>query len=185
MFDKLYLEIGGKLFDDTHAARVLPGFKSDAKISVLKELKKDLEIIYCINAGDIEKNKTRGEYGITYDNEVIKLINKSKKMGFSVNSVVITLYKNQVSVNKFIKKLERIKYIAINTKTQIITPTSKGEVIYDVVCKSIPDMLNPELTASWEKGLDMVAKKQIQEKEFMQKLEKYINNKVDKLVVKY
>lgn len=107
MFDKLYLEIGGKLFDDTHAARVLPGFKSDAKISVLKELKNDLEIIYCINAGDIEKNKTRGEYGITYDNEVIKLINKSKKMGFSVNSVVITLYNNQVSVNKFIKKLER------------------------------------------------------------------------------
>ena len=86
---------------------------------------------------------------------------------------------------EIIKKLERIKYIAINTKTQIITPTSKGEVIYDVVCKSIPDMLNPELTASWEKGLDMVAKKQIQEKEFMQKLEKYINNKVDKLVVKY
>jgi len=105
--DKLYLEIGGKLFDDTHASRVLPGFKSDAKISVLKELRKDLEIIYCINAGDIEKNKTRGEYGITYDNEVIKLINKSKKMGFSVNSVVITLYNNQVSVNKFIKKLER------------------------------------------------------------------------------
>ena len=105
--DKLYLEIGGKLFDDTHASRVLPGFKSDAKISVLKELRKDLEIIYCINAGDIEKNKIRGEYGITYDNEVIKLINKSKKMGFSVNSVVITLYNNQVSVNKFIKKLER------------------------------------------------------------------------------
>ena len=85
---------------------------------------------------------------------------------------------------EIIKKLERIKYIAINTKTQIITPTSKGEVIYDVVCRSIPDMLNPELTASWEKGLDMVAKKQIQEKEFMQKLEKYINSKVDKLVIK-
>ena len=85
---------------------------------------------------------------------------------------------------EIIKKLERIKYIAINTKTQIITPTEKGEVIYDVVCKSIPDMLNPELTASWEKGLDMVAKKQIQEKEFMQKLEKYINSKVNKLVIK-
>ena len=105
--DKLYLEIGGKLFDDSHASRVLPGFKSDAKINVLKELKKDLEIIYCINAGDIEKNKTRGEYGITYDNEVIKLINKSKRIGFTVNSVVITLYNNQASVNKFIKKLER------------------------------------------------------------------------------
>ena len=107
LFDKLYLEIGGKLFDDSHAARVLPGFKNDAKISMFKELKKDLEIIFCINAGDIERNKTRGEYGITYDNELIELINKSRRMGFSVNSVVITLYKNQVSVDKFIKKLER------------------------------------------------------------------------------
>ncbi len=107
LFDKLYLEIGGKLFDDSHAARVLPGFKNDAKISMFKELKNDLEIIFCINAGDIEKNKTRGEYGITYDTEVLKLIQNSKKMGFSVNSVVITLYKNQVSVDKFIKRLER------------------------------------------------------------------------------
>ncbi len=107
LFDKLYLEIGGKLFDDGHAARVLPGFKSDAKINIFKELKDDLEIIFCINAGDIEKNKIRGEYGITYDNEVLKLINDSKRMGFSVNSVVITLYKNQVSVDKFINKLNR------------------------------------------------------------------------------
>lgn len=107
LFDKLYLEIGGKLFDDSHAARVLPGFKNDAKISMFKELKNDLEIIFCINAGDIEKNKTRGEYGITYDTEVLKLIQNSKKMGFSVNSVVITLYKNQISVDKFIKRLER------------------------------------------------------------------------------
>jgi len=107
LFDKLYLEVGGKLFDDSHAARILPGFKNDVKISMFKELKKDLEIIYCINAGDIEKNKTRGEYGITYDQEIIKLINQSKKMGFSVNSVVVTLYKNQVSVDKFIKKLNR------------------------------------------------------------------------------
>ena len=107
LFDKLYLEVGGKLFDDSHAARILPGFKNDVKISMFQELKNDLEIIFCINAGDIEKNKTRGEYGITYDNEVLKLINNSKKMGFSVNSVVITLYNNQVSVNKFIKKLNR------------------------------------------------------------------------------
>ncbi len=107
LFDKLYLEVGGKLFDDSHAARILPGFKNDVKISMFKELKDDLEIIFCINAGDIEKNKTRGEYGITYDQEILKLINKSKKLGFSVNSVVITLYKNQVSVDKFIKKLNR------------------------------------------------------------------------------
>ena len=107
LFDKLYLEVGGKLFDDSHAARILPGFKNDVKISMFKELKNDLEIIFCINAGDIERNKTRGEYGITYDQETLSLINKSKKMGFSVNSVVITLYKNQVSVDEFINKLNR------------------------------------------------------------------------------
>ena len=107
LFDRLYLEIGGKLFDDSHAARVLPGFKNDAKICMFQELKKELEIIFCISAGDIEKNKIRGEYGITYDNELIKLINQSRKMGFTVNSVVVTLYKQQVSVDKFIKKLER------------------------------------------------------------------------------
>ncbi len=107
LFDKLYLEVGGKLFDDSHAARILPGFKPDVKISMFQELKKDLEIIFCINAGDIERNKIRGEYGITYDQEILKLINQSKSMGFSVNCVVITLYKNQVSVDKFIKKLNR------------------------------------------------------------------------------
>ena len=107
LFDKLYLEVGGKLFDDSHAARILPGFKNDVKISMFKELKKDLEIIFCINAVDIEKNKTRGEYGITYDQELLKIINKSKQLGFSVNSVVITLYNNQASVDKFIKQLNR------------------------------------------------------------------------------
>ena len=85
---------------------------------------------------------------------------------------------------EIIKKLERINYIQINTKTQIITPTVKGEAIYDVVNKSIPDMLNPELTASWEKGLEMVAKKDIQPEVFMQKLEKYIITKFSKLIVK-
>ena len=85
---------------------------------------------------------------------------------------------------EIIKKLERIKYININNKTQIITPTEKGERIFDIVNQSMPDMLNPKLTASWEKGLDMVAKKEIQSEEFMTKLEKYIHSKIDKLVVK-
>ena len=85
---------------------------------------------------------------------------------------------------EIIKKLERINYISINPKTQIITPTKKGEAIYDVILKSIPDMLNPELTASWEKGLDMVAKKEIKPEIFMEKLEKYINSKINKLVIK-
>lgn len=118
MFDKLYLEIGGKLFDDNHAARVLPGFKPDSKIKMFQELKNDLEIIFCINANDIEKNKTRAEYGITYDTEVIRLINKSRDLGFKVNSVVVTLYKQQPSVDKFIKKLNRQ-----NIKTYIHTFT--------------------------------------------------------------
>ncbi len=83
---------------------------------------------------------------------------------------------------EIIKKLERIGYMQINNKTQIITPTDKGEKIYDVVTKTIPDMLNPELTASWEKGLDMVAKQDIEPNVFMQKLEKYIKSKFDKLV---
>ena len=86
---------------------------------------------------------------------------------------------------EIIKKLEKIKYIDINSKTQIITPTKKGETIYDVVNLSMSDMLNPKLTASWEKGLDMVAKKEIKPDEFMGKLEKYIKQKVDKLVVKF
>lgn len=85
---------------------------------------------------------------------------------------------------EIIKKLEKIKYIKINEKTQIITPTIKGEAIYDVINSSMPDMLNPKLTASWEKGLDMVARKEIKSDEFMEKLESYINAKINKLVVR-
>ena len=85
---------------------------------------------------------------------------------------------------EIIKKLEKIKYIEINKKTQIITPTLKGETIYDIVFRSMPDMLNPKLTASWEKGLEMVAKKEIKPDVFMGKLTNYINSKFDKLVIK-
>ncbi len=85
---------------------------------------------------------------------------------------------------EIMKKLEKIRYIEINTKTQIITPTQKGEKIYDIVFHSMPDMLNPKLTASWEKGLDMVAKKEIKPEEFMVKLKNYIHTKFDKLVIK-
>ena len=85
---------------------------------------------------------------------------------------------------EIIKKLEKIKYININEKTQIITPTIKGEAIFDVVNSSMPDMLNPKLTASWEKGLDMVANKEIKSDEFMGKLQGYIEGKINKLVVR-
>ena len=86
---------------------------------------------------------------------------------------------------EIIKKLERIQYIQINKKTNIVTPTQKGEIIYNIVNKSMPDMLNPKLTASWEKGLDMVAKSEIKSDEFMKKLTTYINSKFDKLIVKW
>ncbi len=86
---------------------------------------------------------------------------------------------------EIIKKLEKIGHIQINNKTQIITPTQKGEIIYDIINGAMPDMLNPKLTASWEKGLDMVAKKEIKSDEFMDKLEKYINSKFNKLVIKF
>ena len=86
---------------------------------------------------------------------------------------------------EIMKKLERIKYIEINNKTQIITPTQKGESIFDIVNNSMPDMLNPKLTASWEKGLEMVANKEIEENIFMQKLETYVKSKFDRLVVKW
>ena len=85
---------------------------------------------------------------------------------------------------EILKKLVNIKYLSLNKKTQILTPTLKGELVNDVVTNSIPSLLNPDLTASWEKGLDMVAKKEIEPKEFMGKLEKYIYSKFDRLVVK-
>ena len=85
---------------------------------------------------------------------------------------------------EIIKKLEKIKHININSKTQIVTPTEKGEAIYDIVKQSIPDMLNPKLTASWEKGLDMVAKKEILPEEFMKKLEKYIKTRFERFIYK-
>ena len=81
MFDnKLYLEFGGKLFDDYHASRVLPGFKPDSKIQLLQTLKDDLEIIFCINANDIQKSKMRADYGISYDAELLRLIDNLQKI---------------------------------------------------------------------------------------------------------
>jgi len=119
MFDnKLYLELGGKLFDDYHAARVLPGFKYDAKIDVLKSLKSKLEILFCISASDIEKNKINSNVNLPYDMDVIRLINNLRGIGFTINNVVITLYKGQPSADKFKKKLERM-----NIKTYVHTYT--------------------------------------------------------------
>ena len=108
MFDnKLYLEFGGKLFDDYHASRVLPGFHPDSKIQLLEEFKEDLEIIFCINANDIEKNKIRADYGIGYDSELLRLIDNLEKLKISINSVVVTMYTGQSKVEKLKEVLEQ------------------------------------------------------------------------------
>lgn len=105
--DKLYLEFGGKLFDDFHAARVLPGFDPNAKIKLLQKLKDQCEIIFCISAPDIERNKMRADFGITYGAEVIRLIGIMRGLGISVNGIVITKYEEQPTANSFKQKLEQ------------------------------------------------------------------------------
>lgn len=117
-YDKLYLEFGGKLMADKHAKRVLPGFDEDAKIKLLQKLKDQVEIVICVYAGDIERNKIRGDFGITYDMEVLRLLDDFRSYGLEVNSVVITRYSKQPATNVFINKLERrnikvYKHVAI------------------------------------------------------------------------
>ena len=102
---KLYLEFGGKLFDDYHASRVLPGFQPDSKIRMLKQLNDQAEIVIVINASDIEKNKVRGDLGITYDLDVLRLIDAFRGYGFLVGSVVLTRYQDQPAAIAFEKRL--------------------------------------------------------------------------------
>ena len=105
---KLYLEFGGKLFDDYHASRVLPGFEPDSKIRMLEQLRDKAEIIIAINAGDIEKNKVRGDLGITYDSDVLRLIDIFRGRGLYVGSVVVTRYTGQPAADAFQKRLEAL-----------------------------------------------------------------------------
>jgi uncharacterized protein (UPF0371 family) len=105
---KLYLEFGGKLFDDMHASRVLPGFAPDSKIRMLQQLKDDVEIVITINAADIESNKVRADFGITYDVDVLRLIDTFREMGLYVGSVVLTQYMGQPSAKAFLKRLETL-----------------------------------------------------------------------------
>lgn len=105
--ERLYLEFGGKLVQDKHAMRVLPGFDENAKIKLLHKLKDEAEIIICIYAGDIMTSKTRQDFGITYDLEVLRLIDMFRKYDLSINSVVVTRYEDAPSVNMFINKLTR------------------------------------------------------------------------------
>lgn len=119
MFDnKLYLEFGGKLFDDYHASRVLPGFKPDSKIQLLQQFKEELEIIFCINSNDIQNSKMRSDYGISYDSELLRLIDNFNTLGISVNSVVITMYEGQTGVEKLRETLQKR-----NIRTYLHMPT--------------------------------------------------------------
>ncbi len=104
--NKLYLEFGGKLFDDHHASRVLPGFEPDSKIRMLKELRDSAEIVIAIAAGDIEKNKIRGDLGITYDVDVLRLIDAFRAQGLYVGSVVVTRYSGQGAADAFRRRME-------------------------------------------------------------------------------
>ena len=119
--NKLYLEFGGKLFDDYHASRVLPGFQPDSKMRMLMQLSDQAEIVIVISADDIEKNKTRSDLGITYDLEVLRLIDIFKRHGFYVGSVVLTRFAEQTSVIAFQKRLEMrgIKVTGIIQSTAI------------------------------------------------------------------
>ncbi len=103
---KLYLEFGGKLFDDYHASRVLPGFAPDNKIRMLLELKDQAEIVIAINANDIEKNKLRGDLGITYDSDVIRLVDVFREFGLYVGGIAVTQYTGQSAADQFKRRLE-------------------------------------------------------------------------------
>ncbi len=105
--ERLYIEFGGKLVHDKHAMRVLPGFDENAKIKLLQKMSDKVEIIICIYSGDITTNKTRQDFGITYDLEVLRLIDTFRKYDLKINSVIVTRYQDSPSVNMFISKLER------------------------------------------------------------------------------
>ncbi|NLK22224.1 MAG: DUF1846 domain-containing protein [Epulopiscium sp.] len=106
-YDKLYLEFGGKLLYDLHAKRVLPGFDENGKIKLLQKIKEKVEVIICVYAGDIERNKIRGDFGITYDMDTLRLIDDLRRYQLDINSVVITRFDGQPATTVFINKLER------------------------------------------------------------------------------
>lgn len=153
-------------------------------VEILKNLKKGQEIL--LNNAEIKEAETNPPNRYNSGSIILAMENAGKliedeELREQIKGAGIGTSATRGGI---IEKLEKIRYIEINKKTQIITPTQKGENIYDIVNFSMPDMLNPKLTASWEKGLDMVAKKEIKPDEFMNKLENYINSKFQKLVVK-
>lgn len=129
--NKLYLELGGKLFDDNHASRVLPGFQPDSKLRMLSQLRDHAEIVIVISALDIEKNKVRSDLGITYDMDVLRLRNEFENRGFLVGSVVITHYNGQISASAFSQRLERMGITTYYHYTIEGYPTNVGLIASD------------------------------------------------------
>ena len=158
--------------------------QENTNLDILKNLKKGQEI--AVNNFEIKDAETSPPSRYNSGSIILAMENAGKliedeELREQIKGAGIGTSATRAEI---MKKLEKIKYIEINSKTQIITPTLKGETIYDIVYTSMPDMLNPKLTASWEKGLDMVAKEEIKPEEFMGKLEKYIHSKIDRLVMK-
>lgn len=129
--NKLYLELGGKLFDDHHASRVLPGFQPDSKLRMLQQLKDQAEIVIVISALDIEKNKVRNDLGITYDMDVLRLRTEFQNRGFMVSSVVVTHYNGQISADAFRQRLERMGIIVYYHYTIEGYPNNVGLIASD------------------------------------------------------
>ncbi len=128
---KLYLEFGGKLFDDFHASRVLPGFQPDSKLRMLLQLREQVEIVIVINAGDIEKNKVRGDLGITYDRDVLRLIDEFRSIGLYVGSVVLTRFQGQATAEAFQKRLETLGVKVYRHYSIEGYPSNIGRIVSD------------------------------------------------------
>lgn len=130
-YDKLYLEFGGKLVQDLHAKRVLPGFDENAKIKLLHKLREKAEVVICVYAGDIERNKIRGDFGITYDMDVLRLIDELRGYELDVNSVVITRFEGQPATTVFINKLENRGIKVYTHKPTKGYPTDVDKIVSD------------------------------------------------------
>ena len=115
--NKLYIEFGGKLAYDYHAARILPGFDPNVKLKLLQRLKDKIDVVICIYAGDIERKKIRADFGIAYDADTFRIMDNLRSLGISVKAVVVTRYEDHPAVNNFITKLERRNVAVYKHKT--------------------------------------------------------------------
>ena len=135
--NKLYLEFGGKLFDDYHASRVLPGFEPDSKLRMLMQLSDQAEIVIVISAADIDKNKVRGDLGITYDEDVLRLIEVFTERGLYVGSVCITRYAGQESADLFKNRLEKLGIRVVSGEVDFLLLYTTQPIYDSLLAKGI------------------------------------------------